>query len=168
MYAACSDSCTRPRCNINSQQSTLGSQRVCINCFRGAPHSCCTLQRLKSSTPSMPSLADIKQHPRMLIPTRLTPFRNVLERSRRLPITLHHQSLFPLRHIMSKPTNSIPTSITLNPAEERFCQLLNGFSQTLDPPVECRIAGGWVRDKVSTIGARGPGGEREGSVRVRA
>ena len=46
---------------------------------------------------------------------------------------------------------AIMAQIQLSPEEKRFCDLLNGFSQTLEPPVECRIAGGWVRDKVSYL-----------------
>jgi hypothetical protein len=38
-------------------------------------------------------------------------------------------------------------ALQLNPTETSFVSLLDDFSQTLTPPVECRIAGGWVRDK---------------------
>jgi hypothetical protein len=41
-------------------------------------------------------------------------------------------------------------SIKLNPTEEQFVALLDDFAGRQDPPVECRIAGGWVRDKVGT------------------
>jgi hypothetical protein len=39
-------------------------------------------------------------------------------------------------------------SIKLNPTEAQFVALLDDFAGRQDPPVECRIAGGWVRDKV--------------------
>lgn len=40
-------------------------------------------------------------------------------------------------------------SIALNPSETRFVSLLDSFASRQTPPVTCRIAGGWVRDKVS-------------------
>lgn len=45
---------------------------------------------------------------------------------------------------------STPSShIDLDPTEQTFLQHLDRFSRKQVPPVECRIAGGWVRDKVS-------------------
>lgn len=41
------------------------------------------------------------------------------------------------------------TIIRLDPTETSFVKYLDDFAQQHDPPVECRIAGGWVRDKVS-------------------
>lgn len=38
--------------------------------------------------------------------------------------------------------------ISLNQTEQQFIAYLDTFSRSLVPPVECRIAGGWVRDKV--------------------
>ncbi|KZP00684.1 hypothetical protein CALVIDRAFT_475433 [Calocera viscosa TUFC12733] len=39
-------------------------------------------------------------------------------------------------------------SITLDPREDQICTILDDYAKTLTPPVECRIAGGWVRDKL--------------------
>ena len=41
------------------------------------------------------------------------------------------------------------TTISLDPAETSFVTYLDDFARQHHPPVECRIAGGWVRDKVS-------------------
>jgi hypothetical protein len=59
--------------------------------------------------------------------------------------------------------SSLPTPrIHLTPDESRFCDLLDHFAregrktirkplvEVEIPEVECRIAGGWVRDKVSS------------------
>ena len=51
-----------------------------------------------------------------------------------------------LRHMFR--AMSLP-AIVLNQVEADFVNYLDQFAQTRDPPVECRIAGGWVRDKVS-------------------
>ncbi|WWD15948.1 hypothetical protein CI109_100372 [Kwoniella shandongensis] len=40
-------------------------------------------------------------------------------------------------------------SISLTNVESTFVTLLDDFARRLEPPVECRIAGGWVRDKPS-------------------
>lgn len=40
------------------------------------------------------------------------------------------------------------SSIQLTTTESAFCQLLDDFAKNLSPPVVCRIAGGWVRDKL--------------------
>jgi len=51
-------------------------------------------------------------------------------------------------------------TIQLTPEEDRLCSLLQQFKQHVEttepdsPQVECRIAGGWVRDKVSFGGLR--------------
>ncbi|KAK8869780.1 hypothetical protein IAR55_000348 [Kwoniella newhampshirensis] len=42
-------------------------------------------------------------------------------------------------------------SIPLSNVESTFVTLLDDFARRLDPPVECRIAGGWVRDKTKDI-----------------
>jgi tRNA nucleotidyltransferase (CCA-adding enzyme) len=39
--------------------------------------------------------------------------------------------------------------ISLTETEERFVCLLDEFARGYETPIECRIAGGWVRDKVS-------------------
>lgn len=56
-----------------------------------------------------------------------------------------------------------PPRIHLTPEEARFCDLLDDFAregrkrirkpqvEVEIPEVECRIAGGWVRDKVSSF-----------------
>ncbi|WVW83021.1 hypothetical protein I302_105037 [Kwoniella bestiolae CBS 10118] len=41
--------------------------------------------------------------------------------------------------------------VALNEVETRFVNLLDDFSRRLNPPVECRIAGGWVRDKLLSL-----------------
>lgn len=50
--------------------------------------------------------------------------------------------------------------ISLNQTEQQFIAYLDTFSRSLTPPVECRIAGGWVRDKVCctdcSLGPRTP------------
>ncbi|WRT67168.1 uncharacterized protein IL334_004134 [Kwoniella shivajii] len=38
-------------------------------------------------------------------------------------------------------------TVALNEVETTFVGLLDDFARRLNPPVECRIAGGWVRDK---------------------
>lgn len=40
------------------------------------------------------------------------------------------------------------TAITLTPVEDEFVRHLDEFASNYHPPIECRIAGGWVRDKV--------------------
>ena len=40
--------------------------------------------------------------------------------------------------------------ISLSPTESQFILHLDAFARSLNPPVDCRIAGGWVRDKVSS------------------
>ncbi|ODO11612.1 hypothetical protein I350_00394 [Cryptococcus amylolentus CBS 6273] len=42
-------------------------------------------------------------------------------------------------------------SIALDPQETAFVQLLDAFATAQNPPVECRIAGGWVRDKILAL-----------------
>ena len=44
--------------------------------------------------------------------------------------------------------------ISLNTTEQQFITHLDTFARSLAPPVECRIAGGWVRDKVSAYHGR--------------
>ena len=39
-------------------------------------------------------------------------------------------------------------SVKLDSAEAEFISHLDAFAATQQPPVTCRIAGGWVRDKV--------------------
>ncbi|WWC61070.1 uncharacterized protein I303_103648 [Kwoniella dejecticola CBS 10117] len=41
--------------------------------------------------------------------------------------------------------------VHLNEVETRFVGLLDDFAGKLSPPVECRIAGGWVRDKLLSL-----------------
>jgi tRNA nucleotidyltransferase (CCA-adding enzyme) len=43
------------------------------------------------------------------------------------------------------------TTIVLTPVETRFVDLLDTFARQQNPPVECRIAGGWVRDKLLSL-----------------
>lgn len=50
---------------------------------------------------------------------------------------------------MSRPILGPAGAIRLSDDEEKFVSLLDKFAAGLEPPVECRIAGGWVRDKVS-------------------
>lgn len=45
-------------------------------------------------------------------------------------------------------TRRMSHAIALSPSETTFVALLDDFANHLSPPVECRIAGGWVRDKV--------------------
>lgn len=47
------------------------------------------------------------------------------------------------------PVTAPPGAIALNPTEEKFVTLLDEFAKGYNPPIECRIAGGWVRDKAS-------------------
>ena len=47
--------------------------------------------------------------------------------------------------------SNLSKAITLSRDENRFVTLLDDFARQLDPPVECRIAGGWVRDKVGQV-----------------
>nr|XP_031862773.1 uncharacterized protein CI109_001785 [Kwoniella shandongensis]KAA5529845.1 hypothetical protein CI109_001785 [Kwoniella shandongensis] len=42
-------------------------------------------------------------------------------------------------------------SISLTNVESTFVTLLDDFARRLEPPVECRIAGGWVRDKLLSL-----------------
>ncbi|KAL7424145.1 CCA tRNA nucleotidyltransferase, mitochondrial [Cryptotrichosporon argae] len=46
---------------------------------------------------------------------------------------------------------SSAAQITLSATEQRFVDLLDEFAASRDPPVECRIAGGWVRDKLLSL-----------------
>ena len=43
---------------------------------------------------------------------------------------------------------SMMTSISLTQTEAQLVEHLDTFSSNLEPRVDCRIAGGWVRDKV--------------------
>lgn len=43
------------------------------------------------------------------------------------------------------------TTISLDPAETSFVTYLDDFARQHHPPVECRIAGGWVRDKLLSL-----------------
>jgi hypothetical protein len=55
------------------------------------------------------------------------------------------------------PSRDIASTITLTPDESKICTLLDDFTKELRSSgdeytgVECRIAGGWVRDKVSSV-----------------
>ena len=51
------------------------------------------------------------------------------------PRTLHSMSAAPI--------------LTLTDTEQAFVHHLDRYASSLTPPVECRIAGGWVRDKVN-------------------
>ncbi|WVF72182.1 hypothetical protein IAT40_006994 [Kwoniella sp. CBS 6097] len=42
-------------------------------------------------------------------------------------------------------------AVSLSNVEKTFVQLLDDFARKLVPPVECRIAGGWVRDKLLSL-----------------
>jgi hypothetical protein len=42
-------------------------------------------------------------------------------------------------------------SVNLDSAEAEFISHLDAFAATQQPPVTCRIAGGWVRDKVCNL-----------------
>lgn len=89
----------------------------------------------------------------------LRPFLSFFSPSRTSP-------LFPSRSLHSRLLRSAPAmllsdqTIQLTPEEDRLCSLLQQFKQHVEatepdsPQVECRIAGGWVRDKVSFGGLR--------------
>lgn len=68
----------------------------------------------------------------------------------RAPLRL---SLAPLRSL-SRMATAVPITsacaIHLDDTEARFVSLLDEFSRGYNPPIECRIAGGWVRDKASS------------------
>lgn len=49
----------------------------------------------------------------------------------------------------SAPITAPKGTIALSDTEEKFVSLLDEFATGYNPPIECRIAGGWVRDKVS-------------------
>lgn len=55
------------------------------------------------------------------------------------------------------PPREILDTITLTEEEDKLCTLLDEFTKELNSTgeeyagVECRIAGGWVRDKVNLI-----------------
>lgn len=76
-----------------------------------------------------------------------------LVRQLRPVISMSRESFLAPRNIKSV---SIPTTLKVNltPQEKQLCNLLDGcrvdlLSKGID--VECRIAGGWVRDKVIVI-----------------
>ncbi|ADV20434.1 tRNA adenylyltransferase [Cryptococcus gattii E566] len=48
-------------------------------------------------------------------------------------------------------TRRMSHAIALSPSEATFVALLDDFANRLSPPVECRIAGGWVRDKLLSL-----------------
>ncbi|KIR58757.1 tRNA adenylyltransferase [Cryptococcus bacillisporus CA1873] len=48
-------------------------------------------------------------------------------------------------------TRRMSHAIALSPSETTFVALLDDFANHLSPPVECRIAGGWVRDKLLSL-----------------
>nr|KIR84649.1 tRNA adenylyltransferase [Cryptococcus tetragattii IND107] len=48
-------------------------------------------------------------------------------------------------------TRRMSHAIALSPSEATFVALLDDFANHLSPPVECRIAGGWVRDKLLSL-----------------
>ncbi|KIR32489.1 tRNA adenylyltransferase [Cryptococcus deuterogattii MMRL2647] len=48
-------------------------------------------------------------------------------------------------------TRRMSHTIALSPSEATFVALLDDFANHLSPPVECRIAGGWVRDKLLSL-----------------
>ncbi|ORX39900.1 putative tRNA adenylyltransferase [Kockovaella imperatae] len=50
--------------------------------------------------------------------------------------------------IMTSSVTHADSAIELDPKESLFVKHLDEFSQSLKPVVECRIAGGWVRDKL--------------------
>lgn len=52
----------------------------------------------------------------------------------------------------ASPITAPAGTISLNDTEEKFVTLLDEFATGYNPPIECRIAGGWVRDKVSYSG----------------
>jgi hypothetical protein len=62
-------------------------------------------------------------------------------------------SLLKTRCILSRltPRHTIirSMSVKLDSAEAEFISHLDAFAATQQPTVTCRIAGGWVRDKVS-------------------
>lgn len=62
------------------------------------------------------------------------------------------RSRLPLLRAMSSsaPVVAPATSISLTSTEEAFVNHLDEFASNYQPPIECRIAGGWVRDKVTT------------------
>lgn len=80
------------------------------------------------SKPGWISLASL---PQLFFPLCMRLFTRLLSHTRRQAMILSEHS------------------IKLNPTEAQFVALLDDFAGRQDPPVECRIAGGWVRDKVS-------------------
>ncbi|TXT07280.1 hypothetical protein VHUM_03450 [Vanrija humicola] len=52
---------------------------------------------------------------------------------------------------MATPILGPAGAIRLSDDEEKFVSLLDKFAAGLEPPVECRIAGGWVRDKLLAL-----------------
>ena len=51
-------------------------------------------------------------------------------------------------NFFSKRFYNTTMSVKLDSAEAEFISHLDAFAATQQPPVTCRIAGGWVRDKV--------------------
>jgi hypothetical protein len=54
-------------------------------------------------------------------------------------------------HLFSKRSYKTTMSVKLDSAEAEFISHLDAFAATQQPPVTCRIAGGWVRDKVRPL-----------------
>lgn len=70
--------------------------------------------------------------------------RVLLRSTHRAAHTLQH-----IRTMASAPITAPKGTIALSDTEEKFVTLLDEFATGYNPPIECRIAGGWVRDKVS-------------------
>ncbi|BEI82615.1 hypothetical protein CcaverHIS002_0304830 [Cutaneotrichosporon cavernicola] len=52
--------------------------------------------------------------------------------------------------VAAAPVTSVG-AIRLSETEDKFVTLLDEFSRGYNPPIECRIAGGWVRDKILNL-----------------
>jgi hypothetical protein len=67
---------------------------------------------------------------------------------------LRHSSLLSRTSFSPRPKMLADRTVRLSPQEEELCDLLDEFRSFVartaptEPQVECRIAGGWVRDKV--------------------
>ena len=105
--------------------------------------------RVHSVTRSTTFMQCLRTRPRLLFvrPT-LSPFRTL--RFRKMTKAVSFRQTF-----QDTPVN-VPSelSVNLTPVEDRLCTLLDECKRDLESKGEdivCRIAGGWVRDKVRPI-----------------
>ncbi len=88
--------------------------------------------------------------------THRRPLLVLLSSPRTMSTFLSLADITPPRLPPIRPTNS-SAAITLTPDEDRLCTLLDECTKSLKEtrpdlaPIECRIAGGWVRDKVRAV-----------------